>query len=101
VAIKDLIAYLNEEDITYFDWNALSGDAVNTSLSAGELNANIMEYVRSNQGDSVVLMHDIDACENTLEALPDLIETLQNEGYTLRAIDADTTPVQHVSYQGE
>jgi hypothetical protein len=46
-------------------------------------------------------MHDIDACENTLEALPELIETLQDEGYTLRAIDTDTTPVQHVSYQGE
>jgi peptidoglycan/xylan/chitin deacetylase (PgdA/CDA1 family) len=101
VAIQTLIADLNEENITYFDWNALSGDAVNPGLSAGELNANIMENVRSNSGDSVVLMHDIDACENTLEALPDLIETLRNEGYTLSAIDADTTPVQHVSYQGE
>jgi peptidoglycan/xylan/chitin deacetylase (PgdA/CDA1 family) len=101
VAIQDLIAYLNEQNITYFDWNALSGDAVNTSLSAEQLNANIMEYVRSNPSDSVVLMHDIDACENTLEALPALIETLQGEGYTLCAIDANTTPVQHVSYQGE
>jgi peptidoglycan/xylan/chitin deacetylase (PgdA/CDA1 family) len=101
VAIQTLIAYLNEEDITYFDWNALSGDAVDPSLSAGELNANIMEYVRANSGDSVVLMHDIDACENTLEALPELIETLQSEGYTIRAIDSNTEPVQHVSYQGE
>jgi peptidoglycan/xylan/chitin deacetylase (PgdA/CDA1 family) len=98
VAIQNLIAYLNEENITYFDWNALSGDAVNPGLSVGELNANIMESVRSNPGDSVVLMHDIDACGNTLEALPELIETLQAEGYTISAIDEDTEPVQHVSY---
>lgn len=96
VDVHELIAYLNDEDITYYDWNALSEDAVNPSLSPGELNANVMSYVRANESDSVVLMHDIDACGNTIEALPELIETLKKEGYTLRPIDGNTTPVQHV-----
>lgn len=101
VDVQELISYLNDEGITYFDWNALSEDAVNPSLSAGELNANVMSYVRTNEGDSVVLMHDIDACGNTLEALPALIETLRKEGYTLRPIDGNTTPVQHIKYKCE
>lgn len=101
VDVQELISYLNDEGITYFDWNALSEDAVNPSLSAGELNANVMSYVRANEGDSVVLMHDIDACGNTLEALPALIETLRKEGYTLRPIDGNTTPVQHIKSKCE
>ncbi len=34
VDIQELIAYLNENGITYFDWNIASGDAVSTPLSA-------------------------------------------------------------------
>lgn len=99
--VKNLIEYLDGQGITYFDWNSLSEDAVNLSLSPEELNANIMGYVRANAGNSTVLMHDIDACENTLTALPALIETLRREGYTLRPIDKNTVPVQHISYNKE
>lgn len=99
VDIQLLIKYLNEQGYTYFDWNSLSGDAVNTYMSPDELNANVMKYVRANQGDSVVLMHDLTNIHATVEALPQLIDTLIDEGYEICPIDENTNPVQHVTYK--
>lgn len=100
VDIQTLMGYLYNEGITYYDWNALSGDAVDASLTPEELNNNIMGYVRSNSGDSMVLMHDLKNGHATVEALPELIDTLKAEGYEICAIDDSTTPVQHVRYKG-
>ncbi len=101
VDIQSLMAYLDEENITYFDWNSLSGDAVDSSLTPSELNTNILGYVRANAGDSVVLMHDLQNNHATIEALPELIQTLKEEGYEICPIEDDTIPVQHVQYTGE
>lgn len=101
VDIQELMEYLYSRDITYFDWNSLSGDAVNMQLSASELNDTIMGYVRNNSGDSVVLMHDLRNNHATVEGLQDLIDTLKEEGYEICPIDENTTPVQHVKYDSE
>lgn len=101
VDIQDLMEYLYSRGITYYDWNSLSGDAVDMSLSPKELNANIMEYVRSNQGDSIVLMHDLKNNHATVEGLQNLIDTLKSEGYEICPIDDTTIPVQHVTYISE
>lgn len=96
VEIQACIDYLDEKGYTYFDWNSLNGDAVTESLSKEQLNDNIMKYVRNNQGDSIVLMHDLSNRHTTVEALPDLIHTLKEEGYELVPIDDTTIPVHHV-----
>ena len=95
IPISDCIDFLHSEGYEYYDWNAESRDAENLYLTPEQLNNNIMNSVRSNEGDSIVLMHDLDDHYNTVQALPDLIETLQSEGYELCTIDEDTTPVQH------
>ncbi len=100
VDIQTLMGYLYSKGITYYDWNSLSGDAVDASLTAEQLNENIMGYVRSNGGDSIVLMHDLKNAHATVEALPALIDTLRAEGYEICAIDESTEPVQHVHYNG-
>lgn len=99
VGVQELITYLDSEGIVYFDWNALSGDAVDSSLSSQQLNENIMGYVRKNAGDSVVLMHDLKNGHPTVEGLQGLIDTLRAEGYEICPIDEDTVPVQHVKRQ--
>ena len=99
VDIQVLIKYLNQQGYTYFDWNSLSGDAVNKYMSPEELNANVMKYVLANQGDSVVLMHDLTNIHATVEALPQLIDILIQEGYEICPIDDNTKPVQHVTYE--
>lgn len=100
VDIQELMEYLYSKGITYYDWNSLSGDAVDASLSAEQLNANIMEYVRNNAGDSMVLMHDLQNGYATVEGLQDLIDTLKSEGYEICPINENTVPVQHVRYAG-
>lgn len=101
VDIQDLMGYLYESGITYYDWNALSEDALDPSLTSEELNDNVMGYVRANQSDSIVLLHDLENAPGTPEGLQQLIDTLKEEGYQLCPIDDNTIPVQHITYEGE
>lgn len=94
--IQDYIAYLNENNINYYDWNALNGDAVTTGLSPEQLVNNIMNDVEHNQ-DSIVLMHDLQTTHTTVESLQLLIDTLKSGGYEILPIDENTPLIQHVS----
>lgn len=98
VDIQECMGYLQEEGFTYYDWNSLSGDSVDVSLTPEQLNQNIMSYVRNNADDSIVLLHDLENNYNTIESLQALIDTLRSEGYEIAPIDQDTVPVQHVQY---
>ena len=95
VPISECVEYLHENGYEYYDWNAESRDAELLYLTPEQLNENIMYSVRSNEGDSIVLMHDLDEHYNTVEALPDLIETLQSEGYELCTLGGDSPKCQH------
>lgn len=94
--IEDYIAYLNEHNINYYDWNSLNGDAVTTGLSPQTLVDNIMNDVTRNE-DSIVLMHDLQTTHTTVESLQLLIDTLRSEGYEILPIDENTPLIQHVS----
>ncbi|SEQ28975.1 Peptidoglycan/xylan/chitin deacetylase, PgdA/CDA1 family [Lachnospiraceae bacterium NE2001] len=92
VSISDCVDYLHSHGYEFYDWNAESKDAENLYLTPDQLNANVMYSVRNNEGDSIVLMHDLDDHYNTVEALPALIETLQAEGYELCTLDQEGAP---------
>lgn len=94
--IQDYIAYLNENNINYYDWNALNGDAVTSGLTPEQLVNNVMNDVSNNQ-DSIVLMHDLQTTHTTVESLQLLIDTLKGEGYEILPIDENTPLIQHVS----
>lgn len=95
--IETYISYLNENGITYYDWNALSGDAVTSGLSPEQLVSNIMNDVEKNQ-NSIILMHDLQTTHTTVESLQLLIDTLKSEGYEILPIDENTPLIQHVPY---
>ena len=86
VPIESLIEYLDEAGITYFDWNALSGDAVTEGLSPEQLVQNILKDALK-YDDTVILMHDLDSCDETVESLQLLIDRLTEEGYEILPID--------------
>lgn len=94
--VEEYISYLNENDIDYYDWNSLSGDAVTNGLSPEQLVNNIMNDVSQNE-DSIVLMHDLQTTHATVESLQLLIDTLKTEGYEILPIDENTPLIQHVS----
>lgn len=89
------INFLNEEGITYFDWNVSSGDATQ-SYSSQSVIDNVMSDVDKFH-TSVVLMHDTSQKHATIEALPALIEQLQAEDDVILPIDETTVLVQHIS----
>lgn len=98
ISIQDCIAFLNEEGLTYMDWNASSEDAVAVNASCSTLNANILkDAFRFN--NTVILMHDLYECCNTVEGLGTLIDRIQEEGYEIKPITKETNPVQHVKYK--
>lgn len=94
--VEEYISYLNANDIDYYDWNALSGDAVTEGLTPEQLVNNIMNDVSQNE-DSIVLMHDLQNVHTTVESLQLLIDTLKRDGYEILPIDENTPLIQHVS----
>ena len=83
-------------NINYYDWNSLNGDAVTTGLSPQTLVDNIMNDVTKKE-DSIVLMHDLQTTHTTVESLQLLIDTLRSDGYEILPIDENTPLIQHVS----
>jgi peptidoglycan/xylan/chitin deacetylase (PgdA/CDA1 family) len=95
ISIQSCINYLNEQGITYFDWNASSEDAVSIGTSWEKLNETILNDALLYH-NTVILMHDLHECSETVKGLPVLIDRLLEEGYTLKNITDETTPVQHI-----
>lgn len=94
--MQDLIAYLAQEGISYYDWNVSSGDAASSYMSAEQIAKNVLDYVWK-YDSAIILMHDAPNKDTTVEALPIIIEKiLESENTVLLPITEDTTPIQHV-----
>lgn len=93
--IQELIAILQSEGITYFDWNVSSQDASARLQSVDEIIENCTRQLEDHR-NIVILMHDAASKTTTVEALPILIEKLQSmENTVLLPITEDTVPIQH------
>lgn len=98
VPMAELVQYLNEQGVVYYDWNVTSGDAA-AAFTAEE----IVEKVKGDvvkYKTSVVLLHDAQGRETTVEALGPLIEALQEMGVEILPIGDDTEPIQYVKADG-
>ena len=95
VDIEELIRYVKERGLTYYDWNVVSGDATSQVYTPDELVANVMDDVVK-YDTSVVLMHDSSAKATTVDALLPMIDQLQALGAELLPIDYTTKPIQHI-----
>ncbi len=95
VDIRELIHYVKEQGITYYDWNVVSGDATSQVYTPDELVANVMEDVVK-YDTSVVLMHDSSPKATTVDALGPMIDQLQELGAEILPIDETTKPIQHI-----
>lgn len=97
--IQDIIAYLGQQGITYYDWNVSSGDAASGYVSAQQIADNVLNHV-SEHHTSIVLMHDASGKNTTVEALPIILEKiLESDNMVLLPITEDTVPIQHVQAQ--
>lgn len=85
---------LNQEQITYFDWNVSAGDAAN-GYTVQDVLDNVLGGI-SKYKTSVVLMHDGDNKSTTVQALGTLIQNLKDQGAVVLPIDEDTKVIQYM-----
>ena len=95
--MKELVSCLNDEGITFFDWNVAGGDATGGATKASIYNNVVNNVPRFKH--SIVLLHDAADKMSTVEALPEIIEAVQAMDDTVIVpITDDTLPVQHIKY---
>lgn len=97
VDMHELIDYLDEQDMTYFDWNVSSGDASAAYISPEAVvrnsTARLAEF-----DEAIILLHDSVDKASTVEALPELIEKIQAmEDTKIVPITDETEPIHHIS----
>ena len=78
---------------TYFDWNVSSGDAGGAN-SKEEIYHNVTTALKKSRAN-VVLMHDLNGKQYTLEALPDIIDYGFQNGYSFQKITKQTPMITH------
>lgn len=93
--MKTLKQEVLEKEYVYHDWNVDSTDASGNNVPVETLLENVKKslpkYRRAN-----ILMHDTGkAKQTTVEALPQIIEYVQSQGYNIEPITDDTVPIKH------
>lgn len=71
---------LNELGYVSVDWNAVTGDTEFVNPTPDELLERLKATIK-NKNNVVVLMHDSDTKQTTVDVLPGVIEHLKSEGY--------------------
>lgn len=97
----EILDWLEEEEIVYYDWNVSGGDAENQVLSAEEIAENCIEGVKK-CNTAIVLLHDAGGKKSTVEALPLIIEGINRLDDTiLLPMDTETVKLQQVKITKE
>ncbi|RKM55539.1 polysaccharide deacetylase [Butyrivibrio sp. X503] len=93
--MNELVGILDNEDITFFDWNISAGDD-KAGITKDDICANIVNNIPKFK-HCVVLMHDAADKKATVEALPEIIDAINGMDDTVMIpITDDTLPVQHI-----
>ena len=94
---EQIMEWLDEEGIVYFDWNVSSGDAEKGKLSPEEIAENCIVGVEG-CNTAIVLLHDAGAKKNTVEALPLIIEGInQLDNTVFLPMDEDTVAIRQIN----
>lgn len=99
VDMQELALWLSENDISYYDWNMASGDAVSGQISKDTIVSNCLNGLDS-QSRCMILMHDAAEKNTTVEALPEIITQIRLRGDScFLPITDETKPIQHLKVQ--
>ncbi len=90
--MSELVDAVHEKGYEYYDWNVSSGDASGNNVAVSKI---VKNSTSSSANSIVILMHDTDAKDTTVEALPEVIEYYQNKGYVFKGIDDSSYTCHH------
>ena len=78
------ISILEQNNILYLDWNALTGDSEKTEPTAEYIMENLQKTTKD-KNSVIILMHDSPAKQITVDTLQLVIDYLRNEGYEFKS----------------
>jgi len=78
--MNTVIKEMNKEGYKYFDWNVDSSDA-STFRQDKDIIVQAVLTQSSDHKHAIILMHDLDPKTTTVQALPEIIEGLKNQGF--------------------
>lgn len=88
-----VIDRVNKEGYTYFDWNVDSTDASTFRQTKERILNSVLNEARY-QHHAVILMHDLNPKTTTVEALPEIIQALKDQGFKFDVLSKDS-PTTH------
>ncbi len=83
-----MVKAAEKEGYTVYDWNSLNGDAEGYNLSKSYLTRRLKETTK-NKKHAIILMHDLDTKQGTIETLRENIDYLISQGFHFRVLEAN------------
>ncbi len=81
----DITTQAKQNGYIYVDWNVDSGDARGNNIPKDTIVNNVLNGT-SGKNQAIILMHQTKPKQTTVEALPEIIEGLQEQGYEIRPL---------------
>lgn len=91
--MDEIIPAVTNAGFTYFDWNVDSSDASANKQDKSIIVNSVLNGAKG-KNEAVILMHDAPAKTTTVDALPEIVEGLRQQGFSFRAITDDTEQVK-------
>ena len=88
-----IISQVKEKGYIYYDWNVDSTDASRARQDKNVIVDSVLSQAKY-QKEANILMHDAAGKGTTVEALPEIVKGLREQGFSFKAITQETTPVQ-------
>lgn len=89
-----LASQVTEKGYTYFDWNVSSGDADAKLASRTQIERNVLNGAKG-KNSICVLMHDAPGKSTTVDALPNIITGLREQGFEFKVLTPDCHGYHH------
>lgn len=85
----EIMEALREKGLQYVDWNVSSTDAAAVTLEPEFIIENTLNNIAGRR-NAIVLFHDSTPKTSTVEALPEIIQSLKAMGYTFKTLSPES-----------
>ncbi len=89
---QELIAEMLRRNFIYFDWNVAGESTQSDGLSAQRVKDNVLGNM-AHKDRAIIMFQDSFGKEAVVDALPDIIEGLQDKGYGFQPLTAAVLPI--------
>ena len=88
-----IIPAVTQAGYVYYDWNVDSQDASKGVQDTQVIVNSVLNQAKYND-NAVILMHDAAAKTTTVEALPQIVEGLKEQGFVFESLSTESEPVK-------